>query len=758
MEGMTSLSDIVLSAVLGFIKRDSAEVLLRDIASTSPILPPEGRAQKDRVLVVFNQSGLLTNEEYEKADDLAEDACIRDVWFVSRLAKGYGNDQLSQYFPGPGFRFLSGIMCYGECAGVSPLLLTRCIRSEMPMGRSNSAPEIPIRVVSVDTVEPEKAAQADGVYVRAGTMMNVPTMEDLVLMLKVASSLPAEGRKVYFMGDLAQFIENPEDFCDYDGLEITYSASSGFKLTRGCELRQPAWLLDFIKETDFAAVAVDKMYVVSWLSHVNGVFRQDAPLSRRSATMLPVYLPVIHVQATLGGLADRLTQLKSSAASLLSRFEAVDLFKLGAPDDVILSHEIKCTLEALGGGTFGQVPIPVGMLLRHLNSPLHDAFSCACELIDFIVQFHSMVAASLARQFSPCDSPLTRFFEEKTYTDLHAWLLEFQSARGSFEKQFAQISRGRSTTLSQLFEPGTIPCLATFFSEDVLDLLNSLRLIRNRNFAHSGNYSRSEKDEVVDEVSRICRQYIDKTGAAWSVINVGTIHSMNNGECHIKPLGASSGVIGLESYTLPPDCSCGAGDLVLGIRGCSRRTVMPVMPAFYLLPSGDPDCDQLYFLSSQESESKEDSIVYKFNCYTGAPRGELTFGQNAKEIERLLCSIKSMKESADRVPLIVSRDAFSGGYSFTLLSGGSLYPLNEAEIAGVLSSFINQHPLVLNKSRLVSIPVDDTPMPVDPENVFLPGASLVMEILLPRYEFGKPASVGLNQARFTNISILARFD
>lgn len=755
---MTSLSDIITSAVVGFIKRDATEVLLHDIASTLPIQPLEGRAQKDRVLVVFNQSGLLTNEEYDKADDLAEDACIRDVWFVSSLSKGYGNDQLSQYFPGPGFRFLSGIICYGESAGTQTLLLTRCIRSEMPMGRSNSAPEIAIRLVSVDTVEPQEGAQADGIYVRAGTVMNVPAREDLVLMSKVASSLPAEGRKIYFMGDLAQFIENPEDFCDYDGVEITYSASSGFQLNQGCELRQPAWLLDFIKETDFAAVAVDKMYVVSWLSHVNRVFRKDAPLSRRSAAMFPLYLPVLHVQATLGGLADCLAKLKRSAASTLARFEVIDLYKLGAPDDVILSHEIKCRLEALGCATVGQIPIPVGMLMRHLSSPLHDAFSCASELIDFLVQFHSMVAASLARQFSPCDSPLTRFFEEKTYTDLNAWLLEFQSARGSFEKQFAQISKGRSTTLSQLFEPGTIPCLATFFSKDVLDLLNSLRLIRNRNFAHSGNYSRAEKGVVVNEVSRICRQYVNKTGAAWSVINVGTIFSVNNGECHIKPLGASSGVIGLESYRLPPDCSCGVGDLVLGVRGSLRRTIMPVMPAFYLLPSGEPDCDQLYFLSSQESESKEDSIVYKFNCYTGAPRGELTFSQNAQEIARLLDSIKSMKESADRVPLIVSRDTFSGGYSFTLLSGGSLYLLNEAEIAGVLSSFINQHPLVLRKSRLVSIPIDDTPVPIAPEMVFLPGSSFILEILLPRYEVGKPASVGMNQARFTNISILARFD
>lgn len=757
---MISLPEIAQSVVPKVIKVDPANLHFHEINSGQFMASLVGRARKEAVLIVYKNNGLIEHEEYEKVGGIAESAGIRDVWFVCKLITGNGGIKFMHHFPDSCFRVLSGVFFYDEKSVSDPLLLTRCIRLDSSGGRLSAEQEIQFKIVSASSLREEGSWACDGIFLRAGTELAIPSKDELAFVRKVASSVPADGRRMHFLGDLAQFVEDQESYADYENQEVSYSNLYGFRMCSGSEMCQSDLLLDFMSEADSASERVDKRYVISWLRHVNRTFRSDAPLTRRSASMMPVFLPRMHVQATLGVMSDHVGGLKHATSELLDRVAKVDLFSLAEMDQVALAHYLKVRLKSLCPGIGGEMPLPFRRLLMQLESPLHDAFSCACELIDFVVQFHSMVAASLARQLSPWDSPLTRFFDEKSYTDLNAWLSEFHSARSEFDKQFSLIARGRSPTLSQLFDPWVLPYLAGFFSAAVFDLLKALKQIRNRNFAHSGNYSPIEKSAVVSEVRELCEKYVDKAGPAWSILNVGVISNLDGVCCHIKPIGGASSDVSDEKYKLPKPGSLRIGDLVLALRGSARSVVMPVMPAFYLLPAGVPDSDHLYFISSQESEAKDGGIVYKFNCYTGAPRGELTFTKDAPEIVGLLQSIQSMKDSEHSVPLVISWDANLGAYSFCLLSGSSIHLLNEAEVAGVLSSYINERPLVLSKARMLTIPDsdDETFFSVPAEMLFVPGASFVLDILVPRYEVGKNASVGLPMARFTQITVLARFE
>lgn len=757
---MISFPEVAHFVLRRVIKVDSANLHLHDINSAQVMPQLVGRARKEGVLVIYKNNGLFEVEEYEKSEDLAETVGIRDVWFICKLFSGAGGIKFMQHLPDVRFRILSGAFFYDDKSASEPLLFIRCIRIDTAGGRLSAEQEIPFKVISSSSLSEESSLDCDGIFVRAGTELAIPSKEDLAFMVKVASSVPVAGRRLHFLGDLAQFVEDQESYADYENPEVSYSTLHGFRLCSGYNMSQSDLLLDFISEADSAAEKVDKRYVISWLRHVNRTFRLDAPLTRRSASMMPILLPRMHVQATLGAMSDHVASLRRTASELLERVDKVDLFSLAELDQVSLAHYLKGRLKSLSLEIGGEMPVPFRRLLRQLDSPLHDAFSCACELIDFVVQFHSMVAASLARQLSPWDSPLARFFDEKTYTDLNAWLSEFHSARSEFEKQFSLIAKGRSPMLSQLVDPWVLPYLAGFFSNTVFDLLKDLKQIRNRNFAHSGNYSPIEKSAVVSEVRGLCQKYVDKAGPAWSILNVGIVSNLAFGCCQIKPIGGASADISDEKYKLPALSTHQVGDLVLAVRGSARSMVMPVMPAYYLLPAGVPDSDHLYFISSQESESKDGGIVYKFNCYTGAPRGELTFTKDAPEIVGLLQSIQRMKDSEHSVPLVISWDANLGAYSFCLLSGSSIHLLNEAEIAGVLSSYINERPLVLSKSRMLTIPDSEVEpfISVPPEMLFVPGASFVLDILVPRYEVGKNASVGLPMARFTQITVLTRFE
>jgi hypothetical protein len=757
---MISLTEIALSVVPKVIKTDPSNLHFHDITSGQLMEPLVGRGRKEGVLIIFKNIGLIEREDYEKSEDLSEILGVRDVWFVCKLIAGAGGAKFMHYLPDSHFRVLSGVLFYDEKSASESVLLTRCIRVDSPGGRLSAEQEIQFKILSSSSLSEVGTLACDGIFLRAGTELAIPRADELAFVHKVASSLPDEGRHMRFLGDLAQFVEDQESYADYENPEVSYSTLHGFRLCKGGDMSKSDLLLDFMSEADSAAEKVDKRYVISWLRHVNRTFRSDAPLTRRSASMMPVFLPRMHTQATLGAMSDHVVSLKHATKKLLEQVDSVDLFSLAEIDQVPLAHYLKGRLKSLGSYDGEEMPVPFRRLFRQLESPLHDAFSCACELIDFVVQFHSMVAASLARQFSPWDSPLTRFFDEKSYTDLNAWLSEFHSARAEFDKQFTLIKKGRSPMLSQLVDPWALPCLAGFFSPSIFELLKSLKQIRNRNFAHSGNYSPIEKSAVVSEVRGLCQEYVDKTGPAWSVLSVGTISDLDGGYCQIKPIGVASGEVSDERYKLAALGSPQVGDLVLALRGSARSVVMPVMPAYYLLPAGVPDSDHLYFISSQESEAKDGGVVYKFNCYTGAPRGELTFTKDAPEIVGLLRNIQSMKDSEHSVPLVISWDANFGAYSFCLLSGSSIHLLSEAEVAGVLSSYINERPLVLSKERMLTIPdpEDETNISVPPEMLFAPGSSFVLDILVPRYEVGKNASVGLPMARFTQITVLARFE
>ncbi len=712
----------------------------------------EGVFQKKekRTLIAYSSSGDISHVDLERTESYAESCGIKSVWFVRRLQDHSGTKGLGAFFYNPPFRTRSGFFLCGNDDSRVALAVSQCVLVDVVASDAASSQEIPCRVLieSSDITVFDSAPHL--VQVKHASSLRVPSFRDLAFLAETMSCIPGSGMKFFFLGDLAELVEDGDSFCDYEKPELVYSPVGGFRISTGVGVSPPEVLLDLDEDR------VDINYVSHWIAHVQKNVRFDSPLSRRSSVFFPVYLPELHVQATMGRASSDLEKLKQRMTVMNEEMSGVNIFSMPLDGQARLAHAYRAKLEFFDADFSAVMPIPVRQLFSDLDSPLHDSYSAACELIDFVVQFHSLIAASIGYKFTQGGSPLTRFFGENSYTDLRSWLLEFQVAKGEFDKQFALITLGKEPALHGKVEPWVLPYFSSFFAEEVGAALDLLRQIRNRNFAHSGSYSDAEKMSVVAEVKSVCLRYFEAAAPAWSVISVGTIAKSEGVCCWIKPLGAGSCEVEHLPFRIEPEDAREVGELVVGIRGSTLASVTSVFPAFYVLPAGTPDADHIYFLSSMERETQDRNPSYHFNCYTHAPWGERVFKSDAEEISRLLRNIKLMEKSEYKAQLVVAKDPSTGGFSFALVHSRSLYMLSEDELAGSLASYVNDKPLEVSADKMIPIPLDDIPLIVPREFVLMPGSSSILEILRPQYDVGKIARVGLASARYTKLSILIK--
>jgi len=753
MENLTAEVARALSAAQKVSKTTPEQFVVYDISGGSGVVTSDEAVpqRKDkRALFIFISQGEIGTDELERAESYAISYGIRSVWFVRRLEDQTGRRHLGSFFYNPPFRTLSGLLLC-DASGVSiPLAVSQCVLVDVEGSDASRSQEIPCRLfVSSSEVDTPEAA-AHFLLIKKSSVLGIPSPHDLSFLAKAMSCVQGSGMKFHFLGDLADLVDDSEAFIDYEESELVYSPDRGFRISTGSGLAAPDLLLDLDTER------ADLEYIFYWLSHAGSILNSDSSLSKRRAVFFPTYRPELHVQATLGRASCDIEKMRRQLSRMSREASDINVFDLPVNGQLRLAHEYRSRLNFFHAGDVRDMPLPVRQLFSDLDSPLHDSYSAASELIDFLVQFHSLVAASIGHEFTHGSSPLTRFFGENSYTDLGAWLREFEGAKSEFDKQFSLIAQGKEPVLYGMVEPWVLPYLSVFFSDEAGDALSCLRQIRNRNFAHSGSYSEKEKKAVVEEVRATCLQYFNATGPAWSILIVGTIAETRNLHCWIKPLGAGSCDIEHSPIRIDPESPMAVGDFAIGIRGSSLRTIIPVFPAFYVLPAGNPDSDHLYFLSSMDDETQDKTRSYKFNCYTRAPWGERVFTACDDEISGLLLNMKLMEKSEYKAQLIISKDSVTGGFSFSLLHSSSLYLLSEGELACSLSSYVNDKPLEISSDKLIPIPADDVPVAIPRENILMPGSSFVLDILRPQYEMGKQARLGLPNARYTKLSILIK--
>lgn len=753
MENLSAAITRALSAAQKVSKTNPEQFLVCDISEgagsvTSDEVVPQ-RKEK-RSLFVYSSKGEIGPDELERASVYALSSGIRSVWFVRSLEDRTGKRQLGSFFHNPPFRTLSGLLlCDGSDVSIT-LAVSQCVLVDVEGSDASRSQEIPCRIFVSSSEVDAPEASAHFLLIKQSSALGIPSPRDLSFFAKAMSCVPGSGMKFYFLGDLADLVDDSDAFIDYEEPELVYSPDRGFRISTGSGLAAPDLLLDLDTER------ADLEFIFHWLSHAGTILKSDSSLSRRGAVFFPTYLPELHVQATLGRAACDIEKMRRQLSRMSREASDINVFDLPVNVQLRLAHEYRARLNFFHVGDVRDMPLPIRQLFSELDSPLHDSYSAASELIDFLVQFHSLVAASIGHEFTHGSSPLTRFFGENSYTDLGAWLREFEGAKSEFDKQFALIAQGKEPALYGMVEPWVLPYLSVFFSDDAAVALSCLRQIRNRKFAHSGSYSEKEKKAVVEEVKATCLQYFNATGPAWSILIIGVIAKTRNLHCWIKPLGAGSCDVEHSPIRINPESPMAVGDFAIGIRGSSLRALIPVFPAFYVLPAGKPDSDHLYFLSSMDDETQDKTRSYKFNCYTRAPWGERVFTECDNEISGLLRNIKLMEKSEYRAQLIISKDSVTGGFSFSLLHSSSLYLLSEVELAGSLSSYVNDKPLEISSDKLIPIPADDVPVAIPRENILTPGSSFVLDILRPQYDMGKQARLGLPCARYTKLSILIK--
>ena len=345
--------------------------------------------KEKRTLIAYSASGDISHVDLERAESYAESCGIKSVWFVRRLRDHSGTKALGAFFYNSPFRTLSGFFLSDKDGSRDTFAVSQCVLVDIVASDAASSQEIPCRVL----IESSDVAAFDSaphlVQVRHSSFLGIPSPRDLAFLARTMSCIPGAGMKFFFLGDLAELVEDGDSFCDYEKSELVYSPVSGFRISAGSGVLPPEFLLDLDEDR------VDLNYVSHWISHVQLSPHFDSPLSRRSAVFFPIYLPELHVQATMGRASSDLEKLKKRITFLNKEMSEADIFSMSLNDQARLAHACHAKLNFFNADFSAGMPIPIRQLFSDLDSPLHDSYSAACELIDFVVQFHSLIAASI---------------------------------------------------------------------------------------------------------------------------------------------------------------------------------------------------------------------------------------------------------------------------------------------------------------------------------------------------------------------------